>query len=484
MRRFPLILAVSLLSVAVLSAPARAASTPSPSPSETSDSASTPSASPSAEAGKPETPSPVPSNASPTPSAPAGSLPATPKPKATPAASVAPSPAPSAPAAPSADDLAALALIDELTAFAPDVVGYGETPMERLQQAAAAIRTRLVAVEARLSSWLAEQSIASQRLAAAQQRLDEASEAVARAETAIRDHAGDLYMGPVWSDMAVYAAGTFEDIGRAKAYMTAVLGEDVGVIAGLRAAMTGLERDRDAAVDAAARVSAAGAAIKRERALLDLLSRKMRAVLDQVVRSFGAGSADFARTILAAQRDQAPASVLERFVFAPVAGSVSSPFGPRVHPIYRYRSMHTGIDLAAPAGTPVRAARDGVVLSASFAGPFGLAVVIDHGSSIATVSAHLAGALVEPGDRVTAGQEIGLTGCTGWCTGPHVHFEVWFGGVPQDPAPWMIAAPSPGPKAPLARPVSKPATEPAPNPPGAETLAGLRNPFEDLSARP
>lgn len=354
--------------------------------------------------------------------------------------------------------------------------------MERLQQAAAAIRARLVAVEARLSSWLAQQDLAAQRLAALQVQLDEAQAAVDRAERAIRKHAGDLYMGPVWSDTAVYAAGTFEDIGRAKAYMTAVLGEDAGVIADFRSAATRLARRRDAAVDAAARLSAAGASIKRERALLDLLSRKMRVVLDQVVRSFGAGSADFARMIRDAQSGQAPASVLERFVFAPVAGRVSSPFGPRVHPIYRYRSMHTGLDLAAPAGTPVLAARDGLVLSASLSGPFGLAVVIDHGSSVATVVAHLSGALVRAGDRVKAGQEIGLTGCTGWCTGPHVHFEVWFGGAPQDPLPWMIAAPHVGTEPKLPAAVVRPDATPAP--PSAETLAGLRNPFSDLSARP
>lgn len=357
--------------------------------------------------------------------------------------------------------------------------------MERLQQAAAAIRTRLTMVEARLASLLAEQTQAAQRVAQMQVRLDEAQAAVERAERSIRKHAGDLYMGPVWSDTAVYAAGTFEDIGRAKAYMTAVLGEDAGVIADFRAAVTRVTRQRDAAVDAAARLSAAGTAVKRERALLDLLSRKMRAVLDQVVRSFGAGSADFARTIRDAQRRQAPASVLERFVFAPVAGRVSSPFGPRVHPIYHYRSMHTGLDLAAPAGTPVLAARDGVVLSAGPSGPFGVAVVIDHGGAIATVVAHLSGALVEPGDRVKAGQDIGLTGCTGWCTGPHVHFEVWFGGAPQDPLPWMIAAPRVGtePKLTMGPAAgTRPAAIPAP--PAAETLAGLRNPFSDLSARP
>lgn len=392
------------------------------------------------------------------------------------------SPGPSLPAArPTAEDLAALALIDELTAIAPGFVGDAETPVERLQQAAAAIRARLTVVEARLSSLLAQETLAAQRLAALQVRLDEAAEAVERAELAIREHAGDLYMGPVWSDTAVYAAGTFEDVGRAKAYMTAVLGEDAGVVTDFRSAVSRLTRERDAAVDAAARLSAAGTAVKRERALLDLLSRKMRAVLDQVVRSFGAGSANFARMIRAAQREQAPASVLERFVFAPVSGRVSSPFGPRVHPIYRYRSMHTGVDLAAPAGTPVVAARDGVVLSASPSGPFGLTVVIDHGGSIATVAAHLSGMLVEPGDRVKAGQEIGLTGCTGWCTGPHVHFEVWFGGTPQDPIPWMVAASNS--KAERSLP-SVPQLPAAPKLPAAETLAGLRNPFSDLSARP
>ena len=108
--------------------------------------------------------------------------------------------------------------------------------------------------------------------------------------------------------------------------------------------------------------------------------------------------------------------------------------------------FHSGLDLAAPAGTAVRAAAGGVVvLSHADAGGYGLHLVLDHGGGLTTLYGHLLSTAVRHGDLVGAGQVIGAVGSTGNSTGPHLHFEVRAAGQPVDPGSRLPAHyPSPG----------------------------------------
>jgi murein DD-endopeptidase MepM/ murein hydrolase activator NlpD len=122
----------------------------------------------------------------------------------------------------------------------------------------------------------------------------------------------------------------------------------------------------------------------------------------------------------------------------PVPGApITSPFGSRVHPIYGTVRMHTGIDFGADSGTAIRAAADGVVVSASWYGGYGNATIIDHGGGLATLYGHQSSMGVSAGQKVTAGQTIGRVGCTGDCTGPHLHFETRVNGDPVNPANYL-----------------------------------------------
>jgi len=122
----------------------------------------------------------------------------------------------------------------------------------------------------------------------------------------------------------------------------------------------------------------------------------------------------------------------------PIPGApITSGFGPRVHPIYGDVRMHTGIDFGASYGTPIHAAADGVVVSAGPLGGYGNATVIDHGNGLATLYGHQSSIIVVPGQRVQRGQVIGYVGCTGLCTGPHLHFEVRVRGTPVDPMQYL-----------------------------------------------
>lgn len=121
----------------------------------------------------------------------------------------------------------------------------------------------------------------------------------------------------------------------------------------------------------------------------------------------------------------------------PVNGRLSGTVGPRRHPVYGYRSCHTGIDIAAPTGTTIKAAADGVVVSVLYGGAYGRHTLIAHGSGLTTMYAHQNSANVKAGQFVTAGQKIGEVGSTGWSTGPHLHFEIRIDGTAYNPLGWF-----------------------------------------------
>lgn len=118
----------------------------------------------------------------------------------------------------------------------------------------------------------------------------------------------------------------------------------------------------------------------------------------------------------------------------PVTGfAVTGFFGNRIHPIFGHRRFHKGIDLGTPTGTPVRAASRGRVISAGWGKGYGNRIMIDHGNGYETLYAHLDHLLVKVGDRVTNKAVIGLSGSTGYVTGPHLHFEIRFNQVAHNP---------------------------------------------------
>ena len=117
----------------------------------------------------------------------------------------------------------------------------------------------------------------------------------------------------------------------------------------------------------------------------------------------------------------------------PVPGRVTSTFGPRTHPILGTVRLHTGIDMSAPYGQPIKAAAGGRVILASSYGGYGNTVMIDHGGGMVTLYAHQSRIRVSYGEIVTAGQTVGESGSTGLSTGPHLHFEVRINGTPVNP---------------------------------------------------
>jgi murein DD-endopeptidase MepM/ murein hydrolase activator NlpD len=121
----------------------------------------------------------------------------------------------------------------------------------------------------------------------------------------------------------------------------------------------------------------------------------------------------------------------------PVAGPVTSPFGPRTSPTTGAQEFHEGIDIGAPQGTPIRAAASGTVTFAGQMSGYGNVVILSHAGGLETRYAHQSAMSVTAGQTVAAGEVIGAVGATGEATGPHLHFEVRRNGVAVDPAPYL-----------------------------------------------
>ncbi len=129
----------------------------------------------------------------------------------------------------------------------------------------------------------------------------------------------------------------------------------------------------------------------------------------------------------------------------------ASSFGRRIDPFTGMLAMHEGIDFLADVGTPVVAAAAGIVQFAGLHPQYGFMVDIDHGNDLVTRYAHLSKIFVKEGDVVMRGRKIALSGNTGRSTGPHLHFEVRFRGVAQNPAKFLMSNTASAPAAAVAK---------------------------------
>ena len=118
-------------------------------------------------------------------------------------------------------------------------------------------------------------------------------------------------------------------------------------------------------------------------------------------------------------------------------GVVTSAYGYRVHPITGNYTFHNGVDLAVSQGTPIYASRSGYVTTAEYNYAWGYYVTINHMDGFSTLYAHMTHFIVSPGQYVEQGQTIGYVGSTGYSTGPHLHFTIYYNGSTVNPMEYI-----------------------------------------------
>jgi murein DD-endopeptidase MepM/ murein hydrolase activator NlpD len=166
----------------------------------------------------------------------------------------------------------------------------------------------------------------------------------------------------------------------------------------------------------------------------------LRAEQERIARA-AQEAAELARRAAAAAAGGSPAwSSADGFFWPIPGGGLTQGSGPRIHPVYGYRSCHTGIDVRGGYGTPIRAVQSGVVALIQSGGPYGLHTLIAHGDRVSSFYAHQSRSVVAVGQLVKQGDVIGYVGSTGWVTGPHLHFEMHVDGQPYDPMGWFGGA--------------------------------------------
>jgi murein DD-endopeptidase MepM/ murein hydrolase activator NlpD len=122
----------------------------------------------------------------------------------------------------------------------------------------------------------------------------------------------------------------------------------------------------------------------------------------------------------------------------PVDGRFMGAFGHRMDPFSGEGAYHTGVDISAPTGTPVKAAADGVVIRAEFFGGYGRLVIVSHHNGMESYYAHLSKFDVIAGQEIRQGEILGRVGSTGRVTAPHLHYEVRVGGAPVNPYRFLM----------------------------------------------
>jgi murein DD-endopeptidase MepM/ murein hydrolase activator NlpD len=312
---------------------------------------------------------------------------------------------------------------------------------QRLQQAEAALgvaRVDLIEIEGNLSRLL--------------DRVDMMHEAFnQRARRSYQMNSGGVYI-----EMLLSARGFSDLVNRAK-FIVKVMSEDRSRLDGLTKLSVQMDQSRQEAVQKKTAITSQRDAVDTEKAHIASLRAQLQDSRRQVVAEIAnrkqlltkvqadkasylkqmaaleAESRSIAAMLRARQKGQVYQAGSGKKLAWPTTGSVTSPFGWRTSPIFGDRRFHYGIDIGAPYGQPVIASESGQVVSASTMSGYGLAVIIDHGGALATLYAHLSAASVTAGQRISRGQQVGLVGCSGWCTGPHLHFEVRINGEPKDP---------------------------------------------------
>jgi murein DD-endopeptidase MepM/ murein hydrolase activator NlpD len=318
----------------------------------------------------------------------------------------------------------------------------------------AAVRDRLAAKQAELDGAVAELDVAKKHLAVVKARLT-------RALVALRKRLVAMYETGTPDVLSlILQSDGYDELATRTEYLERIHGMDEAVVgrvrdlrnqvrntvARLRSAKNRIEAARDAiAAEEQALASARQAVQERQSTLVSTRAERMDALEkineteEELDGDVAAIQSELAATLAGYGSAPLPAGPIVpggsgSGLIWPVSGPVVSGFG------MRWGQMHEGIDIAVPAGTPIRAAASGTVIlvqGEAESGGYGNFTCLEHGGGLQTCYAHQSAVAVSSGQSVSQGGIIGYVGCTGHCFGDHLHFEVRVNGTPTDPLGYL-----------------------------------------------
>lgn len=376
-----------------------------------------------------------------------------------------------APAAPAAEDLQSelehkqsqLSKVEERKGVLSTTIAHFKDKIERLTSEVAGIRTREAAVRERLVAKQAELNQAIAELDKARARLERVRAHLKRALVALRARLVAMYeMGSPDVISVLVGSSSLDDLAARTEYLDRLHGMDEAVVGRVRdlrdqvkSLVTRLQNSknriedaRDAIASEKEALSAARRSLQSHQTELVAARHDREAALAKVSQheeeldgDLGEIQGKIAAELAESGSVPLPAGPIKGgsgSMIWPVDGPVVSGFGPRtINGSYEY---HPGIDIAVPEGTPIRAALSGTVSlqqSEAESGGYGNYTCLDHGGGLSTCYAHQSSFAVSLGQSVSQGDVIGYTGCTGYCLGPHLHFEVRINGSVTDPMGYL-----------------------------------------------
>ena len=320
----------------------------------------------------------------------------------------------------------------------------------------AAVRTRLAAKQRQLNQAVAQLDVAKGRLQRLRSHLKRALQALRERLVAMYEAGSpDVLSVIVGSNGLDEVAARTEYLNRLHGMDEAVVGrvrelrnQVRQIVTRLRGAKNRIESARDAIASEEQALASARSALQSHQQELVSARAGRESALEQISEheeeldgSVAAIQGKIAAELSATGSVPLPAGPIQgggSGLIWPVDGPVVSPFGPRtINGSYEY---HPGIDIAVPEGTPIRAAATGTVIFTepeASSGGYGNYTCVDHGGGLSTCYAHQSSFAVTAGQSVSQGEIIGYSGCTGYCFGPHVHFEVRINGVVTDPMGYL-----------------------------------------------
>ncbi|MEX2107717.1 MAG: peptidoglycan DD-metalloendopeptidase family protein [Solirubrobacterales bacterium] len=329
--------------------------------------------------------------------------------------------------------------------------------IERLTSEVEALRAEEAAVEARLNAKQAELDEAVAELDVAKRHLEVVKARLKRALVALRERLVAMYeTGTPDLLSVIVGADDYDELVERTEYLNRINGLDEAVVdrvrqlrdqvkhtvALLRNAKERIEAARDAIAAEEQALASARAAVQERQGELVAARQRREEVLEKIntVEHHVEGDLAEIQAELTSQLQSistlpaGPIRYGSGQLIWPVDGPVVSGYG------MRWGRMHEGIDIAVPAGTPIRAAASGSVIllqSDAESGGYGNFTCIEHGGGLQTCYAHLSAFAAASGQSVSQGQVIGYVGCTGHCFGDHLHFEVRISGVSTDPLGYL-----------------------------------------------